>query len=130
MKYILSLLVFTAGISLAFISGKDPETFTIKPGKYRLCGGDTANPSVELILKSDSTFRYYSTMEANGTEDCDGKWSIDENYIELYDYPDKVRIPYRWKIMEEGQCLRGSLTIGMGFMMICRQPYCEGLGQE
>jgi hypothetical protein len=132
MNFIVKLCTGTAiaFMVLTAFTGKDPETFTIKPGKYQLCGGDTLNPSVELVLRSDSTFRYYSTMEANGTEDCDGKWSIDKNYVELYDYPDKVRIPYRWKILEGGDCLRGSLTIGMGFMNICRTSYCSTLGKE
>lgn len=117
------LTVFVTG----FTFGKDPVLTTVKTGKYGVCGGDSVNPSIELNLRKDSTFRYYSTTYVEGAADCDGKWKVEKGSVVLYDYNSKVNIPDKWKISEDGNCLKGKMMMGMGFMMVsvCHLATCS-----
>lgn len=123
----LTALFLVALLVTAFSIGKDPVATTVKTGKYGVCGGDTINPTIELNLRKDSTFRYYSTNYIEGVADCDGKWKVEKGAVVLYDYESKVSIPEKWKISEDGNCLKGKMMMGAGFMMlsVCHLPTCS-----
>lgn len=117
-----AIIAFTA---FGFTLTSDTEPVSVKPGKYGVCGGDTVNPSIELILRKDSTFRYYSAMYVEGVADCDGKWKVEKNAVVLYDYRCQQNIPDKWKI--NGDCMKGKMYVppsGVMVLSVCHLESC------
>ncbi len=113
-------------ISLTAFSSHNVQTEPqVKTGIYGVCGIDSAEKSIELVLMNENQFKYYCTSYPKGTVDVTGKWKVENNTVVLYDYG-KAGIHNKWSIMD-GNYLRSTKMVGGGLMMlsVCHLESCK-----
>lgn len=126
MKITLSILAFaTVLLFTAFIPANVQTSTEPKIGIYGVCGMDSANKQIELILMNGNQFKYFCDSYPKGTVDVTGKWKVENNTVVLYDYG-KVSIHNKWNIVD-ANCLRSTKMVGGGLMMlsVCHLESCK-----
>ena len=120
MKQYLTLpAIALIALSLPFTILYGPPYSKVPTGIYGIQGHTSCE--VELSIQKDHRFYYINTPE---DIDVKGTWTLENKTLHFSDYSPDVRIPEKWKVIQDGQCLRSKMT-NFQVTRLCLLKECE-----
>lgn len=105
---------------------KDQPLPILLKGAYGNCGcGEEENSEIQnaLFLNENQSYLYNQVRSDNKIEKINGTWTMEKGQIVLSNTKNELRIPDRWKIDENGKCIKGRK--GLAFFRLCHIESCK-----
>lgn len=122
------ILVTICIFSVIALSGykKAPRKATFVYGTYGVCDCDNAapkEPSVELTINEDFSFRYINNSDPTKKVNTTGKWVWDGDRVFLKEHNSPYPIHDKWAIDKNTSCIK-SLWV-MNYTKLCKLQPCK-----
>lgn len=118
MKKSILILTFSLFVSMSFVFPQ--KELILKYGTYGYCKNcGSLNAKIELKINKDNTFSYFDNSDSKKIVDINGTWVRANNTIFLKEYKSSFKIHNKWRIQENGFCLKSRNNLE--FSRLCFQ---------